>query len=236
MTNNTLEVLNRMARVDGEIGFCETDIAEDMSIGGLALNDADDVFRNTQGMKAVIRSQVQPEDIPEAWIERIESFPAVDEKSIFLKQSAVIRAWLSLIRISVNANSRYWGAGVAAAFALVVLVNPSLDEPRTSQLGSEIGASALSEYFRAGGELKAKTGLDEARREISTADGPTLEALQVGVPGVGISSEAVAESALQQDCNKIERATSILNEQTSTVISANKANRDCADSAVKERN
>jgi hypothetical protein len=112
----------------------------------------------------------------------------------------------------------------------------------SGQCVADLRSHAIDRAYRysvtywVGGGLKTKANLEQRRGEISVAGGPALDALQVGVPGAGISTEAMADSVQEPDCGEIEPVTSNLDQENRALNAVAQVNNACADSSVKEQN
>ena len=76
MAMTPLEILNLMASVDGEEPFEESDFVGTFNFA--SRDDAIAAFQVTKGLAHALKVQSDVNQIPEAWIERIQNFPGIE--------------------------------------------------------------------------------------------------------------------------------------------------------------
>lgn len=157
MDQKRLDILNLMARLDKEAPF-STEDAETLPTAEFdSIEDASAAFESTLAMRDSIRVQGSADQIPEAWIERIQNFsdePDSEQSPSFL---SALEGWVTSIRklvfgqsqswnggmTAVLGRTQYWGAGLVTAGVLAIVFAPFGGQVTGPGLGGGIQNPAL---------------------------------------------------------------------------------------------
>lgn len=146
---STLEILNVMARVDGERAFAPSDIGNESDILFSSVSEADSAFRLTDEIKSKISIQVAETNVPAEWTEMINAYP--ETQSLAGVKNREDSTLITRFLASFGANRGAWGGGFATACLVLILIDPSGDSHPT--LGTGIAASEGNEFI----ELQASS-------------------------------------------------------------------------------
>lgn len=134
---SALEILNEMARSDGERPFVSAEIENESDVLFRSFSDAQKAFQFTDEIKSKISIQVAETNVPAEWTEMINAYP--ETKSSVGVRGQEGSTFLSRILASFGANRGAWGGGFATACLVLILIDPSGESDST--LGTGIAAS-----------------------------------------------------------------------------------------------
>ena len=134
---SALEILNQMARSDGERPFASADIENESDVLFRSFSDAQKAFQFTHEIKSKISIQVAQTNIPAEWTEMINAYP--ETQSSVGSNGQEDSTFLTRILASFGANRGAWGGGFATACLVLLLIDPSGESDPT--LGTGIAAS-----------------------------------------------------------------------------------------------
>lgn len=134
---NALEILNEMARLDGERPFTSADMGNESEVLFRSLSDARGAFQFTDEIKNKISIQVAETNVPAEWTEMINAYPETQSFGEVEDQKGP--TLIARILASFGANRGAWGGGFATACLVLVLIDPSGESGPT--LGTGIVAS-----------------------------------------------------------------------------------------------
>ena len=120
---SALEILNEMARSDGERPFVSAEIENESDVLFRSFSDAQKAFQFTDEIKSKISIQVAETNVPAEWTEMINAYP--ETKSSVGVRGQEGSTFLSRILASFGANRGAWGGGFATACLVLVLIDPS---------------------------------------------------------------------------------------------------------------
>ena len=138
MNREQVDILNLMAKLDGERSFSDDELVPFQVTEFADLEKAARAFSRTRELRNAICIQDEVDQIPEAWIERIQSFPSLSDESPETSLPSLLTLLQSL-RDSIFGHPQAWGAGFVSACALVLLISPITDESNLSEIGSGVG-------------------------------------------------------------------------------------------------
>lgn len=200
MDQKRLDFLNLMARLDREDPFLDEGTESLQTINFDSIEDAASAFESTLAMRDSIKSQAVANQIPEAWIERIQNFSDEPTREPAPSLVSLLGTWLESTRDSIFGQPQYWGAGLATAGVLAIMFAP---------FGGQVGGPGL------GGGIQNPTlpsgvgGTPATSASLSTEEnqelGPgaridfysTLPA-EGGITGLSVPTEESDESS--EDC------------------------------------
>ena len=134
---SALEILNQMARSDGERPFASADIENESDVLFRSFSDAQKAFQFTHEIKSKISIQVAQKNVPAEWTEMINAYP--ETQSSVGEEGQEGSTFLTRILASFGANREAWGGGFATACLVLILIDPSSESDPT--LGAGIAAS-----------------------------------------------------------------------------------------------
>lgn len=134
---NALEILNEMARLDGERPFTSADMGNESEVLFRSLSDAQGAFQFTDEIKNKISIQIAETNVPAEWTEMINTYPETQSSGEVEDQKGL--TLIARILASFGANRGAWGGGFATACLVLVLIDPSGESGPT--LGTGIVAS-----------------------------------------------------------------------------------------------
>jgi hypothetical protein len=134
---STLEILNAMARLDGERTFASSDIGNELDILFRSVSEADSAFRFTDEIKSKISIQVAETNVPAEWTEMINAYPETQSLGGVKDQGGA--TFISRVLASFGANRGAWGGGFVTACLVLILIDPSGESDPT--LGAGMAAS-----------------------------------------------------------------------------------------------
>lgn len=134
---SALEILNEMARSDGERLFASADIANESDVLFRSFSDAQKAFQFTDEIKSKISIQVAETSVPAEWTEMINAFP--ETQSSVGEKGQEGSTFLTRVLARFGANRGAWGGGFATACLVLILINPTGESDPT--LGTGIAAS-----------------------------------------------------------------------------------------------
>lgn len=120
---NALEILNEMARLDGERPFTSADMGNESEVLFRSLSDAQGAFQFTEEIKNKISIQIAETNIPAEWTEMINTYP--ETQSFGEVQDQKGPTLIARILASFGANRGTWGVGFATACLVLVLIDPA---------------------------------------------------------------------------------------------------------------
>ena len=120
---SALEILNEMARSDGERPFVSAEIENESDVLFRSFSDAQKAFQFTDEIKSKISIQVAETNVPAEWTEMINAYP--ETKSSVGVRGQEGSTFLSRILASFGANRGAWGGGFATACLVLILIDPS---------------------------------------------------------------------------------------------------------------
>lgn len=200
MDQTQLDILNLMARLDNEAPFPNDETGSLNTAGFNSIEDAAAVFKSTLAMRESIKAQTSSEQIPEAWIERIQSFSDEPNNQYGLSLSSLFGAWLRTTRDSILGHPQYWGAGLVTAGAMAIMLTPfggGIDGPG---LGGGIQGPALP--GGAGGTTATSANLlTEASQESGPENAQSLSELASKAEIKGLSVPIEESNRNSKDCS-----------------------------------
>lgn len=134
---SAVEILNEMARSDGERPFASADIEDESDVLFRSLSDAQKAFQFTDEIKSKISIQVAETNVPAEWTEMINAYP--ETQSSVGEKGQEGSTFLTRVLASFGANRGAWGGGFATACLVLILINPTGESDPT--LGTGIAAS-----------------------------------------------------------------------------------------------
>lgn len=134
---STLEIMNEMARSDGERPFASADIENESDVLFRSFSDAQKAFQFTDEIKSKISIQVAETNVPAEWTEMINAYP--ETQSSVGEKGQEGSTFLTRVLASFGANRGAWGGGFATACLVLILINPTGESDPT--LGTGIAAS-----------------------------------------------------------------------------------------------
>ena len=213
MDKEKIAILDLMARVDGEQAFGHVDDPVDVELGFESMDEAERVFEQTLTLRDALRVQSPAEDIPEEWLERINSFS--DEATSPPKASlgANIAQKFSGLVSSIQSSPYAWGGGFATACAFVIVVGQPSGDITLEGIGGQVTSQDPRAMFEAlDGNFKNKTNLETEAREGTGSDDLNLSNLSTntshsGLTGNQVITETVDDCAFQEESEANESET-----------------------------
>ena len=143
MDQKQLDILNLMARLDQEAPFLDEGVESSSAVEFDSIEDATAVFESTLAMRDSIKIQAAANQIPEAWIERIQNFSDESTREPAPSLGSLLSTWLESTRDSIFGQPQYWGAGLVTASVLAIMFNPFGGQVDGPGLGGGMQSPAL---------------------------------------------------------------------------------------------
>ena len=134
---SALEILNEMARSDGERPFVSAEIENKSDVLFRSFSDAQKAFQFTDELKSKISIQVAETNVPAEWTEMINAYPETQSLEGVKNQEG--STFINRMLASFSAKRGAWGGGFATACLVLILIDPSGESDPT--LGTGIAAS-----------------------------------------------------------------------------------------------
>lgn len=202
MNRQHVDILNLMAKLDGERSFSDDELAPLPRTEFADLEAAERAFARTRELRRAICIQDEVDQIPEAWIDRIQSFPSLPDESPETALPGLLTLLQSL-RDSIFGHPQAWGAGFVSACALVLLISPITDESNLPEIGSGVGGLQQITEPAAGNIQTATNYNDEVTEaEIESVEGSSinLSDLEGQSAGPGLKGAALRPDSSEDDC------------------------------------
>ena len=160
MEKEKIAILDLMARVDGEKPFERVDELVDVELDFESMDEAERVFEQTLNLREAVRVQSPTSDIPEEWLEPINSFSA-EARPPKASLGAIISQKFSDLLSSIQSKPYSWGGGFATACAFVIVVGQPSGDVTLEGIGGQVTSQDPQAMFEAlDGEFKNKTSLE----------------------------------------------------------------------------
>ena len=210
LTEEELKLLNLMARLDGEPPMYDDETEHLSGFHFSSEIEAISAFETTLLMRDAMQIQAPVTDIPDDWIHRIHAFSEQPTSQVRSSPLALPMDWWKSFKDGVLGHPQYWGGGLAAAFALALLVSPPSEQNIEGELGSGVQGIALPGNTVRTNKTKASipsSQRDKAARTAELMPKPVYEEVITGAKIEAGSSE----------CNSApeEEAAAVVDDQQS---------------------
>lgn len=164
---SALEVLNEMARSDGEHPFVSADIENESDVLFRSFSDAQKAFQFTGEIKSKISIQVAETNVPAEWTEMINAYPETQNSVGEKGQEG--STFLNRILASFGANRGAWGGGFATACLVLILVQPTYNgNGEGVQIGGGLADIGGGPSYASGDSLPASQQLSDVEKKVDS--------------------------------------------------------------------